>query len=646
MVSTVLGKRSRRTFPISDDSSIITSRAKRRAQIPVLDDEANNPFITQSPKQTARDVDYLQEDSLVESKYQIRESIPTKHTIHEGRIALSPAKSNTQFKLNGLSSDDDYKIPQLATPQTPRHRDALSKSVPVTPRHRVKIVGKPLTPRTPRTPITPGDSLQTIYSSARLHFTRNANPGRLVGRDQERKELHDFIDTRVESSSGGSIYISGPPGTGKSALVGEVVASKEENTSIRTAYVNCMTVKSSKDVFVKLFEALCSEDELIGGTETAVLQARFLPKKRKASGYSYVVTLDEMDQLLTLDIEILYTLFEWSMRTSSRLILIGIANALDLTDRFLPRLKSRNLKPELQPFLPYTAPQIASVITTKMKSLSSENPVDQDYVPFLHPAAIQLCSKKVAQQTGDLRKAFDICRRAIDLVETETKLKHQQQVAEENIQLTPSKTPLIDNINLASPGSPGRSGKTCRKRTLAQSLSTLTPENAPRVTIAHIARITSAVFGNGTSQRLQSLNLQQKAALCTLLALEKRKRALLANLMATPSKTNSAAPTVRSIFEAYSALCKRDKILHTLTNTEFKDVIGSLEAMSLVSNVDGKGGSFGAVGTPSKRGKAFGGGLEEQRRFASCVGEKELERALEGPGCDILRAILSGDGLA
>jgi cell division control protein 6 len=116
--------------------------------------------------------------------------------------------------------------------------------------------------------------------------------------------------------------------------------------------------------------------------------------------------------------------------------------ALDLTDRFLPRLKARKLKPQLLPFLPYTAPQIASIITTRLQSLLPENgergTVAAGYVPFLHPAAIQLCSKKVASQTGDLRKVFDICRRAIDLIESETKQKYQESLDPEALMLSPS----------------------------------------------------------------------------------------------------------------------------------------------------------------------------------------------------------------
>ena len=39
--------------------------------------------------------------------------------------------------------------------------------------------------------------------------------------------------------------------------------------------------------------------------------------------------------------------------------------------------------------------------------------------------AIQFCARKVAAVAGDMRKALDICRRAIEMVESEVK---KQQV--------------------------------------------------------------------------------------------------------------------------------------------------------------------------------------------------------------------------
>ena len=432
------------------------------------------------------------------------------------------------------------------------------------------------------------------------------------------------------------MYVSGPPGTGKSALVSEVCGGLDLADNVRMTYINCMSVKSSEDIFGKLRQDLAGVELLSGIHGSADLNTLFLPRN-KASSQIYLVVLDEIDHLLTLDLEILYNLFEWSLARSSRLILIGIANALDLTDRFLPRLKAKNLKPQLLPFLPYTVPQIASVISTKLRSLLPPNGASPEYIPFVHPTAIQFCSKKVASQTGDLRKAFDVVRRAIDLIENETRQKHYEQVESHNLQSSPSKAPLVENTNLSSPCSPSRSTKNLQM-TLIQSLSRITPESAPRASIAHVARVTASAFNHGTPQRLQTLNLQQKAALCSLVTLEKKSLKVKHDLLATPSKSANAAPTIRKVYEMYCGLCRRDNALHPLTMTEFADVIGNLETLTLVQGGNGKGivGLGLARLTPSKKILRV-----EDKTIVSCVSEKELEGCLGGPGGNLLRGILS-----
>lgn len=435
-------------------------------------------------------------------------------------------------------------------------------------------------------------------------------------------------------------------------VTNEIVA---KSSSIRKAYVNCMSIKSSKDLYMTLVESLCDESELEEEDAVVLLQKTFVPKRKSQD--VLVVVLDEIDHILSLDLDSLYRVFEWSMQKSSRLLLVGIANALDLTDRFLPRLKSRNLKPELLPFLPYTAAQVKAIIIKRLKSLLPEGKVTSEFIPFFHPVAIELCSRKVSSQTGDLRKAFEICRRALDLVENETRIKLENEAKEQFLQMTPSRKILSEVDNQSSPGK--RSGfETSKSVTsiLSESINSLTVETAPRVSISHLNKVTSAAFSNGTSQRLKTLNLQQKAALCALHAIEKRNReAFRTSTPTTPSsKANITAPTIKTLFDSYAVLCKRSDAvaLQPLSSSEFREVIGSLETLSLVAGVDGKNGSFISTssqpGTPSgRKGRkaAFVGGTIDDKRLASCVGERELEQAAEGPGADILRSILSGEAL-
>ncbi|KAI2473702.1 cell division control protein Cdc6 [Annulohypoxylon bovei var. microspora] len=606
MVRSTLGKRTRN----SKDGEVVdvpAKRTRRQTRSSVHNDENVDPKETATGDEPDCDIGAINIKS------------PPSQPIHD-------VESRKQVEYTPL------------TPSTPRFRDALSK-VPVTPRHRVMSAGRISKRLFPTTPLTP-TAVQTVYHHARQLFARSADPGQLIGRDDERTQLKGFLQRCSTSNPSGCIYVSGPPGTGKSAMVNEVTQELVEQGAVKKVYINCMSIKSSKDLYGTLLDQICDESDIPEGDAAATVQKFFMPRKKSTD--TYLVVLDEIDHILTLDLESLYQLFEWSMQKSSRLVLVGIANALDLTDRFLPRLKSRNLKPELLPFLPYSAAQIKTIITGRLKSLVPEG----SPLPFIHPAAIELCSRKVSSQTGDLRKAFEICRRAIDLVEMETRQKHEAEIKEKILLATPSKKPLGENVHL----SPLKKSIRGPSAMLAESLRSLTVETAPRVSIAHLNKITAAAFSNGTNQRLKALNLQQKAALCSLMALEKRNRAArTAPVPSTPSKSQTIAPSVKLLYETYCLLCTRESVLHPLSSSEFREVIGSLETLSLISAVDGKTGSLALLQTPSKRGKrggfASGVGLADEKRVASCIGEKELEQAVEGLGVDILKSILSGEAL-
>lgn len=93
------------------------------------------------------------------------------------------------------------------------------------------------------------------------------------------------------------------------------------------------------------------------------------------------------------------------------MILIGIANGLDLTQRVLPMLKGRGLSPQLLNYLPYTKQQLVDIISARLRHVG----VTASNKPVLEKNAVDFCAAKVTSFNGDLRNCLDVCRRTVEL---------------------------------------------------------------------------------------------------------------------------------------------------------------------------------------------------------------------------------------
>ncbi|KAI8607176.1 hypothetical protein BC830DRAFT_193059 [Chytriomyces sp. MP71] len=116
--------------------------------------------------------------------------------------------------------------------------------------------------------------------------------------------------------------------------------------------------------------------------------------------------VDELDLLVTTKQTVLYNLFNWPRVTSSPLILIAIANTMDLPERvFSHKINSRVGGTRLG-FNAYTHAQLIEIIESRVGGGG-----------VLHSDAIMFCAKKVAGMSGDARRALDICRKSIETLE-------------------------------------------------------------------------------------------------------------------------------------------------------------------------------------------------------------------------------------
>ncbi|XP_060808192.1 polycomb group protein Psc [Amyelois transitella] len=226
----------------------------------------------------------------------------------------------------------------------------------------------------------------------------------LTSREKEIGWLENFLDEHLEKEESASLYISGQPGTGKTASLTYILNLHKFRQAYKQVYVNCTMMKSATSIYSRI----CKELQLrtAASTEKACLRAieNYLQKNHKM----ILLVLDEIDQLDSKRQSVLYTIFEWPAMSESRIVLIGIANALDLTERTLPRLQARcSLRPHTLHFAPYSKDQIINIFTTVLAK--------EDKSKLFSPVALQMLAAKIAAVSGDMRRALDIGRRVIEL---------------------------------------------------------------------------------------------------------------------------------------------------------------------------------------------------------------------------------------
>ncbi|GAU98155.1 hypothetical protein RvY_09335 [Ramazzottius varieornatus] len=246
----------------------------------------------------------------------------------------------------------------------------------------------------------------------------------LCERDDEIATIRRFVETHYKDELPGSLYISGKPGTGKTACVNDVLAGYAGEKY----YVNCMGIEDPKTIYSQLVADITgqSRNQL---PQTPSRHKLFAVRLEKMLCGNYtdmkLIVLDEIDQLrMTTNLEILHQVFLWPTLKNSRVILIGISNLLDFTNQLISKLRfPRGFEPESLEFKPYSADQLNKILDKKLEKISIDEGCSFDKV------ATKLCAMKTAASSGDIRMAFSICRRG---ARSAAKQKNETENSTEN----------------------------------------------------------------------------------------------------------------------------------------------------------------------------------------------------------------------
>ncbi|XP_036611341.1 origin recognition complex subunit 1 [Trichosurus vulpecula] len=348
------------------------------------DSENEDEYLPEEEETSGSDCSSVEEEEASTPRQcQGRQStvVCAQRSARKSSTEATPSKTTTKTHPKTPTktlSKTPKKTSELRTPQIRRRRQAAQK---------------------------PTNTLEEARMRLHISFV----PESLPCREQEFQDIYSFVESKLLDRTGGCMYISGVPGTGKTAIVHEVVrslqqaAQTEELPSFHYIEVNGMKLTEPHQAYVQILQKLTGQKATTSHA-AELLQRRF---SQPAPGQeTTVLMVDELDLLWTPKQDVLYNLFDWPTHRSSQLVVLAIANTMDLPERMMMSRVASRLGLTRMSFQPYTYKQLQEIIVSRLEGVKA-----------FEDDAIQLVSRKVAALSGDARRCLDICRRATEICE-------------------------------------------------------------------------------------------------------------------------------------------------------------------------------------------------------------------------------------
>ncbi|KAJ9115083.1 hypothetical protein QFC22_005411 [Naganishia vaughanmartiniae] len=441
----------------------------------------------------------------------------------------------------------------------------------------------------------------------------------IIGREQEKADIRRYLTTgafdALEDGITGvnqkGLYISGPPGTGKTATVGALIS--ESSSDCRVAFINCMGLVGKKDeIWSRIAAAWGFDDDRNGKEKPERIIERGL--RSAQPGLTFILVLDEVDALLPAKPvlaynQILRSLFALPHHHSGLDIkLIAIANSLDLTVRKSVASVLGNHAPFNLTFKAYGSKEMTEIIKRRIHDCNEA--LATSYVGIspviVDDKAIELVGRKVEANNGDLRMCLGVMVEAINATEAEWRKKASSSGT--NLQIPPFKV------------------------SLSHVLKALSAYNKLRANAAVMGSgaASSSTGSSNLENKVRSLNVQVRMILLAWLISRQRlihglrpvhTQAASSAFASTSTTSSIESITTDALYPTYTyVLSTAASPFPPASQPDFMDLLMQAEVLGLLS-VEGGDGL-----TPSKS-KARRGRAKE-RVVELLVKEEDLKAAL------------------
>uniref|UniRef100_A0A6P4FHW6 Origin recognition complex subunit 1 n=1 Tax=Drosophila rhopaloa TaxID=1041015 RepID=A0A6P4FHW6_DRORH len=348
----------------------------------------------------------------------------TKKTIQDEDEDYSPKKTVQKTPTRSRRSSATTKA---AT--TPNKVTRIATAAPMTPSQKMKKIraGELSPSMQQRTDHPAKDSSKSQLQLAREQLHVSVVPKSLPCREREFENIYSFLEGKIQDQCGGCMYVSGVPGTGKTATVTGVIrtlqrlANQNELPAFEFLEINGMRLTEPRQAYVQIYKQLTGKT-VSWEQAHSLLEKRFTtPAPRRVTT---VLLVDELDILCNRRQDVVYNLLDWPTKSAAKLVVVTIANTMDLPERLLMGKVTSRLGLTRLTFQPYSHKQLQEIVTARLGGSEA-----------FKGEAVQLVARKVAAVSGDARRALDICRRATEIADTAlvkcvTMLHVQQALAE------------------------------------------------------------------------------------------------------------------------------------------------------------------------------------------------------------------------
>lgn len=337
-------------------------------------------------------------------------------------VDISSDPEDEDFKVNSKedeSSEDDFESKQDVSMIKIRRKNSLKRAL--LPKRDLVL-----------------DKNKPIVEQAKQLLHVSSLPDSLPCREDKFEEIYNFVETHLSSGSGGCLFVSGVPGTGKTATVHQVLSTLQQQVqmgqikSFNLVQINGMKLTEPHQAYVQILQQLTGQKA--SASSAADILTSYFDKRHKNTT---LLVVDELDLLWTRKQDVLYHLFDWPSLCHARLIVVSIANTMDLPERVLSHRVSSRLGMTRTSFLPYTFNQLRKIVESRVLHLQ-----------MFDANAIELAARKVAAVSGDARRCLDICRRSVDLIKNLDEKVGMKEVQEALQEMFTS--PIISFIKNAS----------------------------------------------------------------------------------------------------------------------------------------------------------------------------------------------------